>query len=152
MNNPTRRSEEFAGQALTERAEELFTSVLDAAIEVHRHLGPGFVESLYESALAHEFQMRGIEFQRQPGIRVEYKGQAAGDARLDFLVGGCLVVELKAIDSLQPVHKAQVISYLKMTAMPLGLLLNFNVDLLKRGMAPLLHPSYLANSSLLRVQ
>lgn len=107
--------------------------VIGAAIEVHRHLGPGFLESVYEECLGIELAERRISFQRQHLITVQYKGRAAGESRLDFLVGGILVVELKAVGVLAPIHKAQVISYLKATGLGLGLLLNFNTVTLRDG-------------------
>jgi GxxExxY protein len=107
--------------------------VLGAAIEVHQHLGPGFLESVYERALIVELELRGIEVQQQVAIPVVYKDRAIGEARIDLLVEQELVVELKAVDSLLPVHRAQVISYLKAGAFQLGLLINFNVGILKQG-------------------
>jgi GxxExxY protein len=113
--------------------DDLANAVIGAAIEVHRHLGPGYLEKVYEEALAVEFALRQIPFERQKHIYVDYKGHPVGEDFLDFLVGGALVVELKAVDALGPIHKAQVISYLKATKSHLGLLLNFNVPILKNG-------------------
>lgn len=113
--------------------DELAHQVIGAAIEVHRLLGAGFLESVYEQALAIEFLERGISFVRQAPIALEYKGQNVGEARLDFLVGGILVVELKAVEAIHPIHQAQVINYLKATGHTLGLLINFNVLKLKDG-------------------
>jgi GxxExxY protein len=111
----------------------LSQAVMGAAIEVHRCLGPGFFESVYEEALCAELGLRDIPFERQPIVAVHYKGKVVGEVRLDLLVGGALVVELKAIDGLTPVHQAQVIAYLKATGYRLGLLINFNVPMLKDG-------------------
>jgi len=116
-----------------ERTEKLSHDVIGAAIEVHRVLGPGYLEMVYEQALALELAGRGVPFARQAIIDVEYKGQRIGEGRLDFLVGGVLIVELKATEALAPVHQAQVISYLKATGCRLGLLINFNVPILKEG-------------------
>ena len=113
--------------------DELAKAVIDAAIEVHRILGPGYLESVYEEALAVELDLRNIPFERQKSVAVDYKGQSVGEGRLDLLVGGCLIVELKAADALAPIHTAQVISYLKATRLPLGLVINFNVPVLKDG-------------------
>lgn len=113
--------------------DRLANAVIGAAIEVHRVLGPGYVESVYEEALAVELELRGIPFARQIPAAVDYKGHAVGEGRLDLLVGGKLVVELKAVEALAPIHSAQVISYLKATGHELGLLINFNVALLKEG-------------------
>jgi len=116
-----------------ERTDVLARSVIGAAIEVHRALGPGFLEEVYENALAIEMRSRKIPFERQKGFRVDYKGDLVGEGRMDFFVGSCLVVELKAVQVLAAVHTAQVISYLKATGLTLGLLINFNVSLLKQG-------------------
>src|SRR5918911_3091150 len=113
--------------------DELAHAVIGAAIEVHRLLGPGFLESVYEDALCAELALRSIPFTRQQMIAVSYKGHVVGESRLDVLIGGRLVVELKAVEALTPIHSAQVISYLKMTGHRLGLLINFNVSVLKDG-------------------
>jgi GxxExxY protein len=116
-----------------ERADVLARAVIGAAIEVHRELGPGFLESLYEEALCVELALRGIRFQRQLPVDAAYKGQNIGQARLDLLVESLLVVELKSVDALAPIHTAQVLSYLKLTRKPLALLINFNARILKDG-------------------
>ena len=115
------------------RADELAHVVIGAAIEVHRQLGPGFLESIYEEALTLELADAGLAFVRQKEIGVVYKGRVIGKHRLDLLVGEQLVVELKTVEELAAIHKAQVISYLKATGLSLGLLINFNVPLLKDG-------------------
>jgi GxxExxY protein len=107
--------------------------VIGAAIEVHRTLGPGFLETIYEEAIAVEFELRRISFERQPGVDVTYKGRRIGMGRPDFIVGGSLIVEIKAARQLLPVHSAQVISYLKAMKTPLGLLLNFHERIMRRG-------------------
>jgi GxxExxY protein len=112
---------------------QLTGAVIGAAIEVHRVLGPGFLELVYEEALVAELELRGICFSRQKVVAVNYKGRKVGEGRLDLLVGNTLIVELKAVANLTPLHEAQVLSYLKMTRYPLGLLINFNVPLLKDG-------------------
>jgi GxxExxY protein len=116
-----------------ERADVLARAVIGAAIEVHRELGPGFLESLYEEALCVELALRRIRFQRQLPVDAAYKGQNIGQARLDLLVDSLLVVELKSVDALAPIHTAQVLSYLKLTRKPLALLINFNARILKDG-------------------
>ena len=114
--------------------EEWTDKVIGAAIEVHKQLGPGLLESAYESALACEFSLREIPFARQQSVPVVYKGISLDCGfRLDFLVGDLVVVELKAVDAVLPVHEAQVITYLKLTGRSLGLLLNFNVRLMRDG-------------------
>lgn len=107
--------------------------VIGAAIEVHRQLGAGFLESIYEGALCTELELRGIRFANQFPVNVLYKGRYIGESRLDLLVDNRLVVELKAVEVLHPVFTAQVISYLKAMGLPLGLLINFNVPVLKQG-------------------
>jgi len=107
--------------------------VIGAAIEVHRVLGPGFLESVYEEALCIELELRGVPFGRQVPIGVAYKGAVVGEARLDLLVADSIVVELKAVEIIAPIHTAQVISYLKATNLQLGLIITFNVAELRRG-------------------
>ena len=116
-----------------EEEDSLAHAVIGAAIEVHRHLGPGYLESVYEDAPAIEFSLRRIPFERQLPIAVQFKGHPVGEGRLDFLICGRLIVELKAIDELAPIHRAQVLSYLRTTKLTLGLLINFNVKTLKDG-------------------
>jgi GxxExxY protein len=113
--------------------DEMARVVVDAALEVHRELGPGFVEGVYEEALAVELRMRDVRFERQHPVSVSYKGHAVGEGRVDILVDGALIVELKAVEKLLPVHKAQVISYLKARGSTLALLINFNERLLRDG-------------------
>lgn len=113
--------------------DELAHQVIGAAIEVHKALGPGYLESVYEAALCTELEFREIAFANQYLISVLYKGRYVGEGRVDLLIEKCLVVELKAVDALLPIHTAQVISYLKATQCKLGLLINFNVPVLKRG-------------------
>lgn len=108
-------------------------AVVGAALEVHRILGPGFLESIYEEALAIELELRGIPFERQKAINVTYKGLPIGDGRADFVIAGSLIAELKAVEKLLPVHHAQVISYLKAAKCRLGLLINFHEGLLRDG-------------------
>ncbi len=112
---------------------QLTQSVIGAAIEVHRELGPGFLEAVYEEALSQELKVRQIPHVRQAVIHVSYKGNPVGEGKLDILVDNRLIVELKSVEVLAPIHKAQVISYLKTTGLFLGLLINFNVPVLKDG-------------------
>jgi GxxExxY protein len=115
------------------RTDELAHAVIGAAIEVHRHLGPGFLESVYEEALCVEMADRRIPFERQKEISLLYKDREIGKHRVDLLVGGLLIVELKTVEALAEIHTAQVISYLKATGFSLGLLINFNVPILRNG-------------------
>jgi GxxExxY protein len=113
--------------------EEVGRGVLGAAIEVHRELGPGLLESVYEHALLHEFALRGIRAVQQAAIEVKYKGISIQGQRIDLLVEGLVVVELKSITQIQDVHKAQLLSYLRAGGFPLGFLINFNMKLAKDG-------------------
>lgn len=108
--------------------------VIGAAIEVHRELGPGLLESAYEQALAHELHTRGVPFQRQVAMPVAYKKiQLDCGFRLDMLVDDCLVTELKSVDKFAPIHEAQVWTYLRLSDCRLALLLNFNVTSMRNG-------------------
>ena len=118
----------------TAEEDSLARQVIGAAIEVHRVLGPGLLESVYEEALCVELTERGVSFVRQPQVDLMYKGHPIGVGRLDLLVGGWVVVELKAVNALTDVHTAQLISYLRTTGYHLGLLVNFNVAVLKDGL------------------
>jgi GxxExxY protein len=124
---------DLMGREPNEIVDAWATVVVDAAVEVHRHLGPAFVESVYENALCHELTLRNIPFERQVVVPLEYKGLPIGEGRIDILVGRVLVLELKAVPTLLPLHLSQVVSYLKATALPLGLLLNFGERYMKTG-------------------
>ena len=117
----------------SEEVDGLAYAVIGAAIEVHRLLGPGFLEEVYHKALKVEFEMRGIPHKSKHPVAVTYKGRPIGEGQLDFLVGDVLIIELKAVQNLAPIHESQVMSYLKMTKHPLALLINFNVPILKQG-------------------
>jgi len=116
-----------------EGLDQLARAVIGAAIEVHRILGPGFLESIYEEALCVELRLRSIPFQRQVPVGIVYKGVEIGQNRLDLVVAGSLIVELKTVEKLAPIHDAKSISYLKATGHHLALLINFNVMVLKDG-------------------
>jgi GxxExxY protein len=113
--------------------DDLTEKVIGCAIEVHRNLGPGLLESIYERALCCEFNASGIQYESQVVVPVMYKGNTLGECRLDLLVENEIIVELKAVERMDTVFKAQLLSYLKMTGKRLGLLMNFNVPLLKDG-------------------
>jgi GxxExxY protein len=112
---------------------QLTRRIIGCAIEVHRHLGPGLLESIYEPALCIELEMAGLAHERQKHVPVIYKGHALGEHRLDVLVEDTVILELKSVERFDPVFEAQILSYLKMTGKPLGLLINFNSRLLKDG-------------------
>ena len=113
---------------------ELTRTIIGAAIDVHRALGPGLLESAYEECLCRELSLRGLAFRRQYPLPVDYKGTRLDCGyRLDLLVGEAVVVEVKAVERLLPVHQAQLLSYLKLGRWKVGLLINFNVPVLKQG-------------------
>jgi GxxExxY protein len=113
---------------------DLTEEIIGAAIEVHRALGPGLLESAYEECLAHELALRQIPFERQKPVSLTYKGDVIDVGfRADIVVGGRVLVELKAVDALQPIHDAQVLTYLKLTGLRLALLMNFNTKILVDG-------------------
>jgi GxxExxY protein len=114
------------------RDEELTGRIIGAAIEVHRHLGPGLLESIYEECLAREFTLREIPFERQKPLPTVYKDlKLDAGYRVDFLVAGRIVVELKAVEALAPIHDAVVLTYLRLSGCPVGLLINFHSPVLK---------------------
>jgi GxxExxY protein len=124
--------------------EVVARKVIGAAIEVHGHLGPGLLESSYSAALARELELRGLPTEREYRLVAEYKGLALDDAyRLDFLVAGRLIVELKCVDHVNAVHRAQLLTDLRWTGFRLGLLLNFNVALMRDGISRVINRKYL---------
>jgi GxxExxY protein len=109
-------------------------AVIGAAIEVHRILGPGLLESIYHRCLCHELKLRGIEHESLVKLPITYKGMKLGeDLVIDIVVGGKVILELKAVSGLDPVHEAQLFTYMKLSGVSLGLLINFNVRYLKDG-------------------
>ena len=117
-----------------EQLEKIATQVVDSIFEVHKELGPGLLETAYEVALCREFTFRGIQFERQKAVPVIYKGEALElGFRLDVLVEDQVVLELKSVEKLAPMHEAQLINYLRLTGKPLGFLVNFNVPRIKIG-------------------
>lgn len=120
---------------MNENINQLTESIIGAAIEVHRELGPGLLESAYHRALAHELRLRQVAFEEQKICGIKYEDLVVDDAyRLDFLINGLVVVELKTVDALLGVHEAQVLTYLKFTGCRIGLLLNFRSTILTRGL------------------
>jgi GxxExxY protein len=127
--------------------------IIGAAIEVHKVLGPGLLESAYEGCLAHELSVANISFERQVPLPVIYKSlQLDCGYRIDFLVEKMVVLELKTVENFQPIHEAQLLTYLKLGGWPIGLLINFNVPVLRKGIKRIVNnfqePS--ANSASLR--
>ena len=119
---------------------ELTQKIIGAAIEVHKALGPGLLESAYEECLAHELLIANVSFERQVPLPVSYKSvQLDCGYRLDFLIEHTVVLELKAVESLQPIHEAQLLTYLKLGGWPIGFLINFNVPVLTKGIKRMVH-------------
>jgi GxxExxY protein len=113
---------------------ELSYKIISAAIEVHRELGPGLLESIYEQCLIQELQDRGLSVKSQVMVPVSYKGKVlAGQLRLDMMVEDTIIAEVKAIEQIHPAHRAQLLTYLRLTDRRLGLLMNFNEELMKHG-------------------
>ena len=116
------------------KVNEITEAVIGAAIEVHRVLGPGLLESAYEECLCRELVLRKVPYERQRQLPVDYKGTKVDCGyRLDLLVSEQVVVEIKAVESLLPIHQAQLLTYLKLGGWKVGLLMNFNVPVLKQG-------------------
>jgi GxxExxY protein len=124
----------FCGEKKSMEINDLTHQVISAAIEVHKTLGPGLLESTYEECLCRELELRKIPYERQKELPIEYKGiRLDCGYRLDVLVANSLILELKACESLQGIHEAQLLTYLKLTGLKVGLLMNFNVPVLKDG-------------------
>jgi GxxExxY protein len=124
---------------LYSQADSLSGDVIGAAIEVHRDKGPGLIESIYEKCLIHELSLRRIRATSQQVVRIKYKGLVFDESlRCDLLVENCLLVEVKSVERLLPIHKAQLLSYMKLLDIPVGLLINFHEVVLKSGVARLL--------------
>jgi GxxExxY protein len=115
-------------------ANEITEQIIGAAIEVHRVLGPGLLESAYEECVCHDLTLSGLSFERQRPLAVEYKGiKLECGYRLDLLVENAVVVEVKAVSAIEPIHEAQLLTYLRVGGWKVGLLINFNVPVLKNG-------------------
>lgn len=121
-------------RTVPDEVNDLTGGIVDAAFKVHSTLGPGLLESVYETCLVHELSKRGLKVERQTEVPVGYDGILLDSGlRLDLMVADTVVVELKAVEHILPVHKAQLLSYLKLTGKPVGLLINFHVPLIKDG-------------------
>jgi GxxExxY protein len=126
---------------LFKRADEIAGTVIGGAIEVHRDKGPGLVESIYERCFVHELHLRGFATESQRVVRVEYKGMIFDEPlRFDVLVDRCLLVEGKCVEKILPIHKAQLLSYMKLLDVPLGLLINYHAVVLKDDLHRLILP------------
>jgi GxxExxY protein len=128
------RGEAVGEQPIPESTDGVAKAIVDAAYAVHAALGPGLLESVYEACLIHELKKRALKVASQVTLPIVYDGMRLdAGLRLDMLVEDCVVVELKAVDTLLPVHQAQVLTYLKLTSHRLGLLINFNVPVIRQG-------------------
>jgi len=126
---------------LYEKAARLTEGIIGAAIEVHRDKGPGLMESIYEWCLTKELELRGLPFVSQRTVAIEYKGFTREEPlRFDVLVDGCVLVEVKAVEKLLPIHRAQLLSYMKLLNIPIGLLINFHEMKLTNGVHRLILP------------
>ena len=127
--------------ALYEQASSLTETVIAAGIEVHRDKGPGLIESIYEWCLIKELELRGVSCTNQCVVAINYKGFTREEPlRFDMLVAGCLLVEIKAVQEIVPIHKAQILSYMKLLDVPLGLILNFHAMRMVDGVSRLMLP------------
>lgn len=129
MSKPAYQHNDFAGDM-----NELSGQIVDCAFQVHKELGPGFLEVNYEDAFCYELQKKALRFERQKSFQIPYKDIfLKSDFRFDLIVENKILVELKAVEKIHPVHKAQIYAYLKATNIELGLMINFNVPLIKDG-------------------
>jgi GxxExxY protein len=139
----------FHADAAKIRANELSTIIIGAAIEVHKELGPGLLESAYEACLRYELEQRGVKVIQQLTLPVVYKGiDVECGYRIDLLVEDTVLIELKAVEKLDKIHEAQVLTYLKLSKRWLGLLVNFNVALLKNGIKRMVCDPDVANDNI----
>ena len=113
--------------------KDITEKIISSAIEVHSTLGPGLLENIYEEALAYEFELRSIRYEKQKEVGLKYKDRSIGKHRIDFLVEDQVVVELKAVGTMHKIYEAQLLTYLKAMERRVGLLVNFNVEMLKDG-------------------
>ena len=128
------------GATIERQENEISGKIIGAAIEVHKHLGPGLLESAYEECLCRELDLRGIDFKRQVPLPLSYKGLKLDCGyRLDLLVEDKVIVELKTVEAIAPIHEAQILTYLKLRDVRLGLIINFNVPLLVEGIRRLVN-------------
>jgi len=140
MDTKDTTNKDVKNQPIPGHTEGVAKKVLDAAFKVHTVLGPGLLESVYEACLIHELKMRGIKVEGQVSIPLIYEGMKIDTGvRLDLLVETCVIVEVKAVDNIIPVYKAQLLTYLKLSGVRLGLLINFNTIHLRDGISRLVY-------------
>jgi GxxExxY protein len=119
---------------------QLSNKIIGAAIEVHKVLGPGLLESAYEECLCHELELRGLHYERQKPLPVMYKGRKLDCGyRLDVVVENAIILELKSCEKMEPIYEAQLLTYLKLSGLHLGLILNFNVSMMRDGIKRIVH-------------
>ncbi len=130
----TKKDERMSFEDVDKELDETASQVVDAVFKIHKTFGPGLLESAYEACLIHELKKRGLKVESQVAVPLVYDGVKIDVGfRIDLLVGQRLIVELKAVEAILPIHEAQVLTYLKVTENRLGLLVNFNVPLIKKG-------------------
>lgn len=144
--NPQDLRNLIAKTDLPREVEELSHAVIGAAIEVHRYLGPGLIENIYEQALTHELASRGIRTERQVPVRIPYKEIVIEGQRVDLIVDRTIIVELKSVSEIHEVFKAKLLSYLRAAELPLGLLINFNAVVLKGSIHRILNERALSRA------
>lgn len=138
MDTKKRKDNDLAFKPIPQRTEEIAKYVLDAAFKVHTALGPGLLESVYETCLAHELRGKGLKLEAQIALPIIYDGiTVESGLRLDLFVEKCVIVEIKAVEFVNPIHNAQLLTYLKLASVRLGLLINFNVVHLRDGIVRL---------------
>ncbi len=116
------------------REDDIGTVIVDSAVRLHKKLGPGLLESVYEAIFARQLEKRGLSVERQVGVSIEYEGEQFGEAfRADLIIENKVIIELKSVEQIKPVHKKQLLTYLRLTGLKVGYLLNFNTDLMKNG-------------------
>lgn len=130
------------GNQLDEKTELIIRNIIGAAIEVHRELGPGYLEKVYEQAMALELRHRGLAYATQVPVAVHYKGEKIHGHVLDMIIEGKIILELKSVEILLPIHEAQILSYLKSTRLVAGLLINFKESFLKAGIKRFVQSKY----------
>lgn len=128
------KAEELKYRPLSEKEEEIARKIVDSAYNVHKALGPGLLESVYEICFCYELERHGLSYKKQETFPIKYRDIVLDSGlRIDVLVENLIICELKAVESLLPIHEAQILSYLKLTGKRLGFLINFNVEIIKKG-------------------
>ncbi len=148
----SREAREKDGRTKRLGVEEISAAVVDAAFRLHRDLGPGLLESVYEAVLSRQLEQRGLKIMRQVPVRIEYDGLVLDEGfRADLVVEGRFVIELKSVESLAPVHPKQLLTYLRLMRLPLGLLINFGAATFREGVRRVVNNHHDVTTSRLRV-